>query len=95
MGNLDDDGANFDVSYANSNGNGNAKPTTPISNGHIPNHTTFMLLILILKFELEAKGKNCLPSNWRITRLRIVRSTVRKREGDKEEETVREGEGDI
>jgi len=54
-----------------------------------------MLLILILKFELEAKGKNCLPSNWRITRLRIVRSTVRKREGDKEEETVREGEGDI
>lgn len=30
------------------------------------------LLILILKFELGAKGKNCLPSNWHITRLRIV-----------------------
>ncbi|KAM8717906.1 hypothetical protein ACLKA7_004584 [Drosophila subpalustris] len=35
MGNLDDDGANFDGSYGNSNG-------TPISNGHIPNHTTFV-----------------------------------------------------
>lgn len=27
-----------------------------------------LLLILILKFELEAKGKNCLPSNCHITR---------------------------
>lgn len=39
MGNLDDDGASFEQSYAKSNGSAKlteAETATPISNGHIP-----------------------------------------------------------
>lgn len=39
MGNLDDDGASFEQSYAKSNGSvklAEAEAATPISNGHIP-----------------------------------------------------------
>lgn len=37
MGNLDDDGASFEQSYAKSNGSAKlAEAATPISNGHIP-----------------------------------------------------------